>query len=205
MSADRVLRDDTLITKIVEKVLKSDILLDKISKVIGEKTAEILKMYHEKVILLETKLEKAYEDIDSLEQYSRRNNLRIYGIPETANENTDNVISAICKDKLGVDVHQGTIDCSHRLGKSENGSRPILVKFCSRNIKQMIFNNKRKLKGSKIIIREDLTKRRLELLKNVQKKCDTAWTNNCCVFTKVGNKVHKISSRGDLENLFTVK
>ncbi|KAK9711826.1 hypothetical protein QE152_g25238 [Popillia japonica] len=138
MSADRVLRDDTLITKIVEKVLKSDILPDKISKVIGEKTAEILKMYHEK---------------------SNTPDEPTYGIPETANDNTDNVISAICKDKLGVDVHQGTIDCSHRLGKSENGSRPILVKFCSRNIKQMIFNNKRKLKGSKIIIREDLTKR----------------------------------------------
>lgn len=205
MSSDRLLRDDASIIKIVEKILKSDMLLDKISKIIGEKTADIIKAYEEKVILLETKLGKAYEDIDALEQYSRRNNIRIYGVPETTGEDIDTVITSVCKEKLGVDVTAGSIDCCHRLGKKENGNRPILVKFCSRNIKQAVYNTKSKLKGTKMVIREDLTKRRLSLLKDVQKKCDAAWTNNCNIFTKLGNKVHKISSYNDLDNLFTVK
>ncbi|KAI4461425.1 l1 transposable element-related [Holotrichia oblita] len=201
MPTDRVLRDDTSIIQIVEKVLKSDVLLNKISKIIGEKTAEIIKCYQEKVDLLETKLEKAYEDIDALEQYSRRNNLRVYGIPETASENTNDIISSLCKNKFGLEIPSSSIDCSHRLGKVENGSRPILVKFCNRDVKQQIYNNKRKLKVTKTIIREDLTKKRMSLMKDVLKKCGSAWTTNCSIFAKHGNKVYKINSYNDLDKI----
>ncbi|KAK9702539.1 hypothetical protein QE152_g29893 [Popillia japonica] len=114
MATDRILRDDAM--KIVEKKLRSDDLLDKISK--------------------------AHDDIESLEQYSRRGNLRIYGVPKTVNENTDAIITSLCKEKLGINVGAELIDCSHRLGKKENGTKPILVKFCGRNIKRNIFNNK---------------------------------------------------------------
>ncbi|KAI4458092.1 l1 transposable element-related [Holotrichia oblita] len=205
MPTDRVLRDDALITKIVEQVLKSDSLLEKISQVIGEKTAAIIKAYEQKVVSLEVKLAKAYEDIDSLEQYSRLNNLRLYGIPETPNENTDVMVASICKDKLGITIPPESIDCSHRLGKVENGHRPIVVKFCVRNIKQSIYNNKRKLKNTKIVIREDLTKQRLALMKDVKKRLGVAWTNHCKIFTKVGNRIYNVKTTSDLDNLTTVK
>lgn len=94
MATDRILREDAMIMKIVERILRSDDLLEKIGKVIGEKTAEILKCYEEKITHLESSLHKAHQDIDSLEQYSRRCNLRIYGVPETVNENTDAIITS---------------------------------------------------------------------------------------------------------------
>lgn len=205
MATDRVLRDDAMIMKIVEKILRSDELLDKIGKVIGEKTAAILKCYEERITQLESSLCKAHQDIDSLEQYSRRCNLRIYGVPETANENTDAIITSLCKEKLGINVGAELIDCSHRLGKKENGTRPILVKFCGRNIKRSIFNNKRKFKGTKIVVREDLTKRKLALMKEVHKRCGVVWTNECTVFTKLGSKIYKILTYDDLNRLVPMK
>lgn len=146
-------------------------------------------------------MDRAYETIDAMEQYSRRNNLRIYGVPESANELTDTVVMKICSEKLGVNVPFESIDCCHRLGKAENGTRPILIKFVSRNCKDKVYNNKKKLKGTKIIVREDLTKKKAALMKEVQKKCGTVWTNSCNIYTKIGGKIHRIMNGNDLKKI----
>lgn len=67
---------------------------------------------------------------DQAEQYSRENNLRVAGVIENDNENTDDIIN-IASD-LGCDLHLNEIDRSHRIGKANvNRPRPreIIVKF----------------------------------------------------------------------------
>lgn len=202
MSSDRT-REDAAVAKIVERVLKSDALLDKIGSIVATKITVCIKEYEEKVKTLESKLVEAYDEIDSLQQYSRLNSLRVYGVPETSNENTDNKIISLCKEKLSIDVLPSSIDCSHRLGKSENGTRPILIKFANRNVKREIYQNKKKFKGTKIVVREDLTKRRVALMKDVKKKCGIAWTNGCRIFTKVNDEIRCINNYEDLKQLST--
>ncbi|KAK9701450.1 hypothetical protein QE152_g30590 [Popillia japonica] len=171
---DRVLRGDAVVLKTVETVLKSEELLQKIGNIIAEKIDQkidqSIKTYEVKVSQLEDKLEKAYATIDSLEQYTRRNSLRIYGLPESVNEDTDASVIKFCKEKMNIEVTKEMIDCSHRLGKEENHTKPLLVKFVSKNIKQEIYKNKRKLKGSKLVIKEDLTKKNIQLMKRVRDK-----------------------------------
>ena len=58
-------------------------------------------------------LKKSSQDA---EQYSRRNCDRVFGIQETAKENTDSIILNIAKEKLGVDLGIQDIDRSHRVG-----------------------------------------------------------------------------------------
>ncbi|KAI4457053.1 l1 transposable element-related [Holotrichia oblita] len=161
MPEDRVLRADAMVLKTVEAVLKSEELLNSISNMIAEKLNQkieaLTNVYQQKVSQLEEKLHNAHKTIDSLEQYSRRNSLRIHGLPVIANENTDEVVMKFCKEKLQFEVKKEMIDCSHRLGKKENRSKPLLVKFVTRNIKQEIDRKKSKLKRTKIVIREDLT------------------------------------------------
>ena len=66
--------------------------------------------------------------IDDKEQYSRRNSLRLNGIPNKYGENTDDEI-----EKLHTDIIDLDTDRAHRSGSSyydNNGSQqPILVKF----------------------------------------------------------------------------
>lgn len=50
------------------------------------------------------------------EQYSRRNCIRVFGVPESTGEQTDNVIMNIAKEKLGVELQLKDLDRSHRVG-----------------------------------------------------------------------------------------
>ncbi|KAK9738985.1 hypothetical protein QE152_g9447 [Popillia japonica] len=186
MPDDRVLRTDAMVLKTVEAVLKSEDLILAISKMIAEKIDNKIEQ-----------LANAYQQ----KQYSRRNSLRIYGLPLVSNENTDDTVIRFCKEKLQLEIKKEMIDCSHRLGKDENRSKPLLVKFVNRNIKNEIYRKKSKLKGTKLVIREDLTLKNIQLMKSARDKFNTAWTNNCNIFTKVNGKIYKIGSYSDINNI----
>ena len=85
-------------------------------------------------------------DVDRLAQYSRRENVRLHGVPETADENTDDGVIGIAHD-MGVDISRNDISVSHRLPKSRTMSeRPIIVKFVRRNTKTALMTNKKTLR-----------------------------------------------------------
>ena len=114
--------------------------------------------------------------IDELEQYSRRNCLLINGIKKadppkenvseetsevSTQENTDIAVLLIFNEKLGVDVHIKDIDRTHRIGKqkqkNKDAPRPVIVKFSNYNTRERVFQARRKLKGTKITMVENLT------------------------------------------------
>nr|KAG5701922.1 hypothetical protein BaRGS_014987 [Batillaria attramentaria] len=83
--------------------------------------------------------------VDELEQYSRRNNIRISDIPETDGEDTDDLIIAI-GNEIGVTITEEMIHRSHRVGKKgDDFCRPIICKFTSYRYKQRLFKEKKKL------------------------------------------------------------
>ena len=75
--------------------------------------------------------------IIALEQYGRRQNLEIVGIPVTSNENTNAIVQEIV-ELLQVTISSKDISTSHRLhSKSKSNPPPIIVPFCkSRHWKQ---------------------------------------------------------------------
>lgn len=122
---------------------------------------------------------------DELEQYQRRNNLRVFGVPETNGENTDELLVKLFKDSLDVDVEMSRLDRSHRVGQKQAPSgnntvrhRAIIVRFMSYQDRRRVFTAKRKLKGTGVSIREDLTKTRLELLGHATERFgkERTWT-----------------------------
>ena len=102
--------------------------------------------------------------LDRQEQYSRRNCLLIHGLPESKNENTDELVIDTIKEKMGEEIEKDEIDRSHRLGAPKNNgkSRPIIIKFVRYNTRCRIFKNKKKLKGESISVTESLTKKPME-------------------------------------------
>ncbi|CAF1665726.1 unnamed protein product, partial [Didymodactylos carnosus] len=53
---------------------------------------------------------------NDLEQYDRRLNILVYGVPEDKNENTTDTILDMCQS-INVNIKQSDISTSHRLGK----------------------------------------------------------------------------------------
>ncbi|XP_070175357.1 uncharacterized protein [Littorina saxatilis] len=88
------------------------------------------------------------DEVDNLEQYSRRNCIRIGPIPESDHENPDNFATAIV-NSIGVDIGEA-IDRSHRIGKPPSPTtpnpRPFIVKLTSYRCKAAIMKARKKLR-----------------------------------------------------------
>ena len=104
--------------------------------------------------------------IDASEQYGRRENLRIHGIPGSKNNQDDGeeIVLKIAKS-LNVDVQPCEIQRAHRLGKkiinNISKPRPIFVRFISHKKRNKILFAKSNLKKTQeflqVFITENLT------------------------------------------------
>lgn len=200
--------NEEIIAKVVEKLLTSNQFIDRIADTIcnsiARKFEERIKMLEIKVELLTEKCDSLKEEAlcanDKLEQYSRKNSLRIIGLPARKDEDTDEAIIQLCNEKLGVSITKADIDCSHRLFSKDSARSPIIVKFCRRTVKNMVFHNKKKIKNTKIVIFEDLTKKRAQLLHRAKEVhgMKNVWTSEGVVLIKVETKIKKKISEVDL-------
>ena len=76
--------------------------------IIAKKDAEIRE--------LKVRVTALEEKTDDLEQYSRRNTVRIRGIPEALNEDTDGLVKDVAARKLDVQLTKHDFVRSHRVG-----------------------------------------------------------------------------------------
>jgi hypothetical protein len=107
------------------------------------------------------------------EQYSRRNNVRIFGLPENVRENCYDVVLDLCNE-LNIEVSRNELDRVHRVGRVSNVAdyrRPMIVKLIGHQSKLKLIKARKNLKGKDIYIREDLTKVNHALLMFVKKNC----------------------------------
>ncbi|KAK3917255.1 Protein unc-13-like protein C [Frankliniella fusca] len=167
-----------------------------------------LKSELEKKDIVIKQMQDHYEDrLDELEQYGRRNNLRIFGVEEKENENTNDLVIQV-SNEMGVCITNSCIDRSHRVGRRGQGAhpRPIIVKFTSYAYRNTIFMNKRKLKGTKITVREDLTRTRLQLLKDAASSysVQNVWSLDGVVMVNVGlRRPARLKCQEDLNALLS--
>ncbi|XP_071834553.1 uncharacterized protein [Apostichopus japonicus] len=130
---------------------------------------------------MKSEIEKNSDKMNDLDQYSRKNCVRVFGIKENANEKPTELLINLAKNQLGVDITPSSIDRAHRVGTLiENRIRAIIVKFQSHKDCKSFIKNRRKLKGSGIVIKEDLTHHNQQLLKATQNHdlIESAWTSD---------------------------
>lgn len=180
------------INRVIEKVLTNKTFLEK-----------MLNAVHDALSSRDQKIKELEDRIELQEQYSRSNNLCIFGVPESQAEKVEDVIVKICSDKLNLNISTADIDCCHRLKGKEGTHRPIIVRFCRRSIRNDVYRAKNKLKGTKTVIREDLTKARISVVKSLINKTSyrDVFTNNGNIFVKIRGNICKIKSISDYNNI----
>ena len=139
-------------------------------------------------------LEEKYDDI---EQYSRKFNLEIHGIPERKEEDITQIILDLA-EAIDADVREEDIDICHRLYKAEGKARPIIVKFTNYDSKYEMYSkrlrlrkvdNREKFGVERVFINENLTSRRALLYSKVRKKVKdnsvwNTWTMDGKIFLR---------------------
>lgn len=134
----------------------------------------------------------------------RGKNLRIFGLKENPQENLKDEVISLFAEKLQVNLKNEDIEDSFRTGQRENDkNRQILVKFTNGTVRNEVYRRKKQLKGTRITIREDLTRARRELLKlaigEFQK--ENVWTQSGIIYVFFNNKKHKIFNVNDMNAL----
>ena len=124
---------------------------------------------------------------DDVEQYTRRNSVRIHGLPTKENEDLLETLTG-CYNEVGLQLVHGEIDRIHRVGKKtynaakKQHTQSIIVKFRSWGPKARFYKARPKfikddktVRGNqppkrKFTVSNDLTKRRLNLLNYAREK-----------------------------------
>ena len=149
-------------------------------------------------------------EADRAQQYSRRNCLRVSGLPEAQSENTDDIILDMAK-AAGANLSLEEIDRSHRVGKPKAPNarpRDIIVKFISYRARQKLYKKRAALRAvnnyKRSYINEDLTKKRSSLLYAARQLAKqhvilSTWSSDGTVLVKNReDRIHVINSEEDL-------
>ena len=172
------------VASLEEKIERNDSLLGVLQTVSDNLLAEKLRL-DESVSKLEDKL-------DDLQQYSRRNCLLVHGIDEKPNEDTTQLALDLFNSNMNVNITLNDITRSHRIGKKTNKkTRPIIVKFLSYRPRKLVYDNKKKLKNTRKLVTESLTKRRFSLLSTCHATFgkSNVWTLDGRIFCKDGDSI----------------
>jgi len=136
---------------------------------------------------IETTLKTEDQRDEEQDQQRRSKNLLIFGVMEEEREDTDLLVMHLAMRELGVYVSREDIEHTHRVGwpsSCKQKPRAIMVKFTNCHTRRMVFNNKRKLKGSRLMVREDLTAHRVGLVRQAIARYGQGkvWTSEGTVF-----------------------
>ena len=177
-------KEDIVASKVAEILLPQ--LTTAIDEIVERRVSRVLERVSN---LIEKELNAAFDkvernslllkyELDRQEQYSRRETVKITGLPEEEGEDIEDKVLKLCT-KMGCEVKREDISAVHRSGQKQVGenaggrhrtNRPVLVKFVSRKNKASVMKNKKNLKDitdaalKNVYVNDDLTPLRSKLL-----------------------------------------
>ncbi|XP_045476340.1 uncharacterized protein LOC123682005 [Harmonia axyridis] len=145
-------------------------------------TAEKVDRHTNDFLHYKTRMERKYDRID---RYSRKCNLRIFGFEGRPNEQTGESIISFLNSKMSMKLTKDDMEVCYRVGrKGGEKSRAVFLKVNNFNLKDQIYRKKRLLKGTGVVIREDLTSHGVELYSKCVEKAGmkNVWTDSGKVY-----------------------
>ena len=164
------------------------------------------------------RLSNTEKELNDLEQYGRRWSVRIFGVKEpqgpdareTVEDCTEKAVG-VFRDMIGLqDITSEDIEMCHRTGSLEKArankkTRPIIVRFFSRQKRGLVLKNRKVLKGKKISVGEDLTIQNVRVLKRAEEHSASlsAWSHNGNIFAKLKTGVvMRVDTQTNIDQTF---
>jgi len=181
-----------------------------------------LKATKQRVKEQEEEIYELYENMDTLEQYTRKNSLGIEGIPENVCCDEDAILKVA--EILNVNVKREDIDTCHRIKREK--TRPIIARFVSHKVNRALYKQRVQLRNisfsqlfpsasaaarassNRIFINKNLATCRQNLVRIANEKKEVGllkgvWTVDGKIFVKTSpvGRPTRINTEDDLLNL----
>lgn len=178
------------------------------------------KELREHSTILSTEVRDLKERLRNLEQYTRKNNVEVSGIPETAGENVLDIVSDMGA-VLGVEINEHQVNAAHRVPSYKKDRTPsIVIQFNTRVTKDTLLAKFREMKTlsahqvnpvfpqQKVYVNEHLSPENKVFLARLKQKCKEvgytyAWCRDGKFFVRreTGENSKKISSYDDFSKI----
>nr|CAI5828147.1 unnamed protein product [Callosobruchus analis] len=168
------------------------------------KNNTIIKDLKDETAILRTENEHLMRQIDELDQKARLKNIRIFKLKETDDEILTNRVTELFQSKMGIRTrNEDILSCTRTGKKAENKTKGILLELANISLKNKIYDKKKLLKGSGVVLKEDLTGNRLKLMELAIEKHSLwhVWSYRRNVYVYKNNKRHLISCESDINKL----
>lgn len=143
--------------------------------------------------------------VKNIELKNNYNYIIIHGFAENDNSDLLQDVIQLISDKVNIQVKKEAINACYRIGKKtpdKKKPRPVAVLFTHRWLRDDIFFNKKKLKGSRIMFTELLTVDNLKLFKRAREVFDTSvWTFRGLVYVSQGGVKKLIRCNEDITEM----
>lgn len=194
-----------VIKESIREMLNDDSFISALSVKIEEKTG--IDDMKERLMKLESENQNLRQRMQSMEQYSRRNSVRIIGLEEGKDAEGDLMeeVKTMFRSKMNLTFEDVAFSSCFRAGrKTEEAKikpRHVVVSFHKQDSKMLIMKNRRKLKDSGILIVEDLISDKHKLLKKCQEifGAKSTWTLNGTVHVRYNKIKYKITTSTDID------
>jgi len=124
---------------------------------------------------------KLNNSLDEMNQYSRSDNILIHGVPYSSDGSQETdiggvVVTTLNNNIMGINLLGADISSAHRIGRPNTAApgqsskpQPIVVRFVRRAMRNTLLYKRKELKGKRLVITEQLTQPRSQLLKKVKR------------------------------------
>ena len=159
------------------------------------------------------------DQVESQEQYSRRNCLRISGLTEQDGEDVGETTLKLFNQKMDVQppIQPSDIDRIHRLGEKRDDGRPrgVIVKFSAYTARNRVMKARRNLNNRNIqpkdaiYVNESLTLQRSKLLYKArmmkrQRRIEKVWTHDGSLVIKdLHGRIRSAKTCKEIEKMFS--
>jgi len=214
--------EDTLEKKldlIIERVILK--LIPIVDKIVKDLLTPQLDIVNKRQSLLEEENEQLRTRLDQIETEARANSLVLHGLEETSIPPTSKnpmdkeatvAVMDLCNTTLGLQIREDDIAYAYRLQKKgKEKHRPVIVKFETRGIRNLIYRTRLKLRNTSIYVNEYLTPRNAQIYAKTRDlvkegKVNSTWTTGGITYIKLssglGEKPNRIRDLRDLKSLF---
>ena len=222
------------LTPVIEDIFNRfvDAFSTKLESLVERSSYDLITKHCESQVQRLNTLEEENESLkvrlDQAEVELRQNNLIIHGLEESvvqtglensgsglstlrANHEATSAVVSLCNSRLGLSVTEADISSAFRMPRrGKDKHRPIIVKFISLRVRNMVYMSRLTLKksplgsaDSAIYINEHLTKLNAQIYAGArrlvsQKKATSAWTSGGKIYVRLteaqGGKAIRMSS-----------